>query len=92
MYIGVTAVKPIADYKLWLMFDNGEQGLFDLSPYLDTGIFAELRDEAVFASAHVSFDTVAWSNGADLCPETLYTYSVKLQQTTEITPDTLVAV
>lgn len=80
MYVGVTTVKPLTDYKLWLQFENGEEGVFDMSSYLETGIFTELQDKMLFASAHVSFDTVAWSNGADLCPETLYTHSIKLRQ------------
>jgi hypothetical protein len=77
MYIGVTAVKPLEDYTLWLRFDNGEEGVFDMSPYLDTGLFAQLRDRTLFQSVQVCFDTIAWGNGVDLCPETLYTQSVK---------------
>ncbi|MBM4026175.1 MAG: hypothetical protein FJ280_12330 [Planctomycetes bacterium] len=30
----------------------------------------------MFNSAHISSDTVAWSNVADLCPEVLYRDSV----------------
>jgi len=43
-----------------------------VSPYLAHGVFQALRDPAVFNSARISFDTVAWSNGVDLCPEVLY--------------------
>jgi hypothetical protein len=72
MYTGAKKVKALPDFKLLLVFENGERRLFDVSPYLDHGIFRALRDPAVFNSAHISFDTVAWSNGADLCPEVLY--------------------
>ena len=72
MYAGVKEVKPLPDFKLLLVFKNGERRLFDVSPYLGQGVFQALRDPAVFNSAHTSFDTVAWSNGADLCPEVLY--------------------
>lgn len=84
MYIGVTAVKPLEGYRLLLTFDNGEQGIFEMTPYLDTGIFAELRDDALFASVRVSFDTVEWSNGADICPEVLYNNSRKLPARDEV--------
>jgi len=77
MYIGVKAVKPMPDYKLFVTFENNEQKIFDMTPYLDHGIFVQLRDETLFASAHVNFDTVEWSNGADVCPEMLYQQSVK---------------
>ncbi len=72
MYSGAKEVKALSDFKLLLVFENGERRLFDVSPYLDHGIFQALKDPAVFNSAHISFDTVAWSNGADLCPEVLY--------------------
>jgi hypothetical protein len=72
MYTGAKEVKTLPDFKLLLVFENGEHRLLDVSPYLDHGVFRALRDPAVFNSAHISFDTVAWSNGADLCPEVLY--------------------
>ena len=81
MYTGAKEVKTLPDFKLLLVFENGERRLFDVSPYLDHGIFRALRDPAVFNSAHVSFDTVAWSNGADLCPEVLYRDSTPVDKT-----------
>jgi len=68
-------VKAAADYTLILTFDNGEVRLFDMKPYLDLGIFKELRDIEVFNSAKKSFDTVEWSNEADLDPDILYAQS-----------------
>lgn len=76
MYIGAKAVKPLKDYRLLITFENGERRVFDVRPYLHKGVFAQLKDPAVFNSAHISFDTVEWSNGADLCPEVLYAESV----------------
>lgn len=52
---------------------------FDIKPYLNTGIFKELKDESMFKTAKVSFDTVEWDNEADIDPETLYSDSVALQ-------------
>jgi hypothetical protein len=72
MYAGVKEVKPLPDFRLLILFENGERRVFDVSPYLDHGVFQALRDPTMFNSAHISFDTVAWSNGADLCPEVLY--------------------
>ncbi len=79
MYIGVNAVQPLENYQLLLTFENSEQGIFDMRPYWEKGIFCQLRDMSLFASAHMSFDTVEWNNGADLCPETLYAQSVKIE-------------
>jgi len=76
MCIGVKTVKALKDYRLLLTFDNGEQRIFNVEPYLNKGRFQELRDTSLFDSVRVSFDTVEWSNGLDLCPETLYAESV----------------
>jgi hypothetical protein len=72
MYFAVTDVQPLANYLLRLTFKNGEQKVFDMKPYLNTGIFQALKDERIFKSAKVSFDTVGWENEADIDPETLY--------------------
>ena len=84
-YRGVQAVAPLTDYKLLLTFDNGERRVFDVKPYLNKGIFAALKDPAVFDSVRVSFDAVEWNNGADLCPEALYSQSVTAE-TAQPTP------
>ncbi|MBI2433479.1 MAG: DUF2442 domain-containing protein [Candidatus Hydrogenedentes bacterium] len=75
-YPSVQAVEPLEDHKLLLTFDNGETRTFDVHPYLDRGVFRDLRDPAVFRSVRVAFDTIEWLNGADLCPETLYRNSM----------------
>ena len=43
-----------------------------MKKYLDHGVFLELKDEKIFNTVHVSFDTVEWGNGADMDPEILY--------------------
>jgi len=72
MYLSVTAVRPLADYKLELMFENAEKRVFDVAPYLETGVFAKLKDKAVFARVKISLDSIEWPEGIDLDPEVLY--------------------
>jgi hypothetical protein len=79
MYLSVVGVKPLEDYRLLLTFENGEKRLFDMNPYLDKGIFKELKDERLFRSVRVSFDSIEWSNQADIDPEVLYKKSVAFQ-------------
>jgi len=81
MYLGVKAVKPQDDYMLLLTFENGEQGLFDMKPYLDFGpVFRALKEPSKFNSVRVYYDTVSWANEADLDPEILYPNSVLVQK------------
>lgn len=79
MYLAVKSVKPLPNYKLLLTFENDETRLFDMNPYLDKGIFKELRDSSLFNTVKVNFDSVEWANEADLDPEFLYEESVKYE-------------
>lgn len=76
MYLAVKDVKPIDDYKLILIFDDESIKLFDMKPFLDKGVFKDLQDESLFKTVRVSFDSIEWSNGADVDPETLYEDSI----------------
>jgi hypothetical protein len=79
MYLAVKSVKPLPNYKLLLTFENDETRLFDMNPYLDKGIFKELKDSSLFYTVKVNFDSVEWANEADLDPEFLYEESVKYE-------------
>lgn len=80
MYMPVKKVKPLDDYKLQLKLKNGEEKIFDLSPYLNTGKFAELKDISLFNSVTVKFDSVEWPNHLDLDPEFLHEKSVTMSK------------
>ncbi len=78
MYLSVKEVKPQNNYTLLLTFENGEKRKFDMKPYLNTGIFKELKDIKLFNSVKVSFDSIEWANEADIDPEILYKYSLSI--------------
>jgi hypothetical protein len=68
----VEAVKPNQDYTITLRFTNGEVKVFDVKPYLDKGIFRELKDKGLFNSVRPVLGSIQWRNGQDFCPDTLY--------------------
>ena len=72
----VISVKPLENYILQIEFDSKEVRLFDVKPYLDFGIFKELKNENYFKDVRTSFDSISWKNGQDFSPETLYLNSV----------------
>jgi hypothetical protein len=72
----VLSVTPLSDYRLRLVFANGDIRLFDASVYLDFGIFAELRDPSAFAEVYVENGSVEWPGGQGLSFNTLYLDSV----------------
>lgn len=77
MYLSVIDVKIIDEYKLLLTFENGEVRIFDMNPYLEKGIFKELKDKTLFNSVRINFDTIEWNNEADMDPEMLYENSTE---------------
>ena len=74
------AVKTLPEYRLLLKFDNGEERLFDVTPYLTSPFFAPLKNPAVFHSAYINPITVEWNNGIDICPDELYYNSTPYTQ------------
>jgi len=72
MYFSVKKVEAHSDFTLVVTFENGERKRFDMKPYLETGVFRELKDLSLFKTARVSFNSVAWDNDADFDPEALY--------------------
>lgn len=79
MYSSVKNVLPQDNYLLLLTFENGEIRQFDMKPYLNTGIFSELKDVTLFKTVRKSFDTIEWENQADLDPEILYKESIEVK-------------
>ena len=79
MYFAIQNVIPQDNYLLLLIFENGEKRQFDMKPYLDLGIFKELKDLRLFRTVKTSFDSIEWDNEADLDPEVLYQHSVKIE-------------
>ncbi|MDI6795205.1 MAG: DUF2442 domain-containing protein [bacterium] len=73
----VREVFPTDDYKLMIVFTNGERGLYDCSDLLDFGVFNELKNKGYFKQARVLDGTVAWPHEQDICPDTLYWESTK---------------
>lgn len=79
MYLAIKDVKPLDNYHLFLKFENGEEKIFDLKPYLEIGKFQELKDKELFKSVKVCFDSIEWANQLDLDPELLYEKSKGLK-------------
>ncbi|NJR51654.1 MAG: DUF2442 domain-containing protein [Leptolyngbyaceae cyanobacterium CSU_1_3] len=71
----IVAIKPLEDYQLSLRFEDGLEGVVDVSQLIQfSGIFAPLQDRAYFTAAqiHPELGTIVWENGADLDPDVLY--------------------
>jgi hypothetical protein len=86
MLVDVTGVEVLAPYRLRLSFEDGSEGEVDVAAIVPfEGVFAPLRDLAVFAAVRVDAElgTVVWPNGADLDPEILHARALGLPDPAE---------
>ena len=59
-------------YRIRLTFGDNQQKTIDFAQWLDGPVFEPLTDPAYFRTFFIDGGTVAWPNGADIAPETLY--------------------
>ncbi len=69
----VTRITYQADYRYMITFDDGLCGEIDFARYPDRGpVFSPLKEKRFFRQARIIGGTIAWPNGADVSPESLY--------------------
>jgi Protein of unknown function (DUF2442) len=59
-------------FRIRLTFHDNLQGTLDSQPWLEGPVFEPLKDRTYFQQFFIDGGTVAWPNGADIAPETLY--------------------
>jgi hypothetical protein len=67
----VQIVKPKSEHKIYVELEDGRKGIFDMRPYLEHGIFKELKNLNYFNQVGISFGAVIWPHEQDIAPETL---------------------
>ena len=75
----VQQVKSTDQRQLELLFENGERRIFDVSQYLNRGMFRRLQNPAIFHLARVVAGSVEWPGEIDLSYDTLYLESQLIQ-------------
>jgi len=61
-----------AAFRIHLTFNDGTEASVDFQRWLSGPVFEPLKHAAYFRKFFVDGGTVAWPNGADIAPETLY--------------------
>ncbi len=76
MFPKLVEIKPLEDFKLYLRFHDGADGVFDFEASVGFyGVFEKLRDPTHFRKARISRDgwkTLEWPGRLDLDPVVLY--------------------
>ena len=75
----VVAVKANDDFSLDLKFNDNRTRRFDARPYLDFGMFNELKDIKYFKQVRIAYGTVQWPHEQDISPDTLYLESQPIE-------------
>ncbi|PSB61555.1 DUF2442 domain-containing protein [filamentous cyanobacterium CCP1] len=84
MYWDVKVVKPLPDYRIYVEIEDGRQGIFDMKPYLDHGLFRELKDEHYFNQVDILFGAITWPHEQDIAPETLIEEMIQVESMPDI--------
>jgi hypothetical protein len=64
VYPSIKEVIARDDYTLSLVFENGENGVLDMKPILDFGVFRRIKDWEKFRRVRIAFDTIEWTAGS----------------------------
>lgn len=72
MYPKLINVKPIEPFFLEIEFNNGEKRIFDVSDYMNSYFFSQLKDWNYFKRVRIANGTITWPNEQDIAPETVY--------------------
>ncbi len=67
----IAEVKPSRNYTLQIVSEDGRTGTFDVSPYLELEVFADLKNQDAFQRVRNGGYFVEWDCGADLSPDTI---------------------
>ncbi|MEO7309244.1 MAG: DUF2442 domain-containing protein [Chitinophagaceae bacterium] len=61
-------------YKLQVYFENGENGLLDLTQLRGKGVFNVWEDGDTFFQAYINpeNDAITWPGDIDICPDNTY--------------------
>jgi len=70
----IADMKHVSGYRLWLKFEDGQEGEVDLADELWGEMFQSLKKQEHFRTVWLDreLNTIRWANGADLAPEFLY--------------------
>ncbi len=81
--VDIDELKVLGPHRIFLRFVDGVEGELDFSSHRWQGVFAPLEDPQYFAQVELDDDlhTIAWPNGADVAPDSLYLWVSEGRQT-----------
>ena len=71
-------VAPLDNYKIEVIFENGEKRIYDMSQLIEKPFYRNIKNPAIFKTVKVADITIEWVTGEDICPDELYFGSVPI--------------
>lgn len=71
-------VEVLENYRLKILFDNGEQKIYDMTRNLKEKFYKNLVNKDYFNLVRISGITLEWKNGEDIDPNELYENSLNI--------------
>ena len=68
----VIRARHVSDFIVSARFDDGTEKNIDISQWFKGPVFEALKDPKFFKKFFIEGGTLAWPNGVDIAPETLY--------------------
>lgn len=69
----IVELKVLENYRLWLRFDDGIEGVVDFSDKPRRGVYTAWNDYDSFRRARVTeAGELAWDRQVDFCPDALW--------------------
>lgn len=73
-------VKALKNYLLYILFENGEEKIYDMKENLKYPFYQKLKDIKNFRNVKISGINIEWTTGEDIAPENLYYDSILLKE------------
>lgn len=85
-YPRINYLQALPNYRLFLIFDNGEIKIYSLSERLQSPAFAPLKDEALFNTVRIANGGygVIWNDEIDLSEYELWVKGVEVSKISEL--------
>jgi hypothetical protein len=82
----VISAYYVGGHRIRVAFNDNTEGVISFRRWLKGPVFEPLKDLDLFRRFFVDGGTVAWPNGADIAPETLYEAARRLRPGKRLQP------
>lgn len=67
-------ISPLPEFKLFVEFKDGVQGIVDLSKHAGVGVFSLWNVPGNFEKVYIDTESgaISWSEKLDICPDAIY--------------------